>query len=80
MFNWVPLADAEDKFRPSFFPEGSTGDPFMTLPRYWPYQVHDAIDAVRIAGKDAAAYAEQNKGVELSYYDIACAGAYGPIP
>jgi hypothetical protein len=26
------------------------------------------------------AYAEQNKEVELEYYDIVCAPTYGPIP
>jgi hypothetical protein len=52
----------------------------MTLPRYWPQQVHNALDAVRITGQDAAAYAERNKQTELEYYDIACAAEYGPMP
>jgi hypothetical protein len=80
MFNWVPLADAVDTFRPSYFPEGSIEDPLMTLPRYWPDQVHNTLDAVRMTGKDAAAYAEQNKDVEMKYYNIVCQGTYGPIP
>jgi hypothetical protein len=79
MFNWVPQADEADRQRPSYVPEGPVGDPLMTLPRYWPYQVHAAIDSVRITGKDAASYAEQNKGIELDYYDIVCASAYGAI-
>jgi hypothetical protein len=31
-------------------------------------------------GNEAAAYAEQNKAVELEYYDIVCAPTLGPIP
>jgi hypothetical protein len=79
MYNWVPLADQEDNLRPSFAPESAAGDPLMTLPRYWPYQVHDALDPVRLIGNEAAAYAEQNKDVELEYYDLVCAPDYGPI-
>jgi hypothetical protein len=33
-----------------------------------------------VLGKDAAAYAAQNKTTELEYYDIMCAPTYGPIP
>ncbi|MFH1185220.1 MAG: hypothetical protein V1755_09320 [Chloroflexota bacterium] len=80
MYNWVPLSDASDKFRPSYQPEASVGDPLMTLPRFWPHQVHGTLDAVRIAGEESAAYAEQHKGVELEYYDIVCEATYGPIP
>ena len=80
MYNWIPLSSGDDNLRPSYKPEGELGDPLMTLPRYWPQQVHDALDAVRITSKDAAAYAEQNKPTELEYYDIACASEYGPIP
>ncbi len=80
MFNWIPLADKTDTLRPSYIPEGPLGDPLMTLPRYWPYQVHDALDVVRVTGKEAAAYAEQNKASELEYYDIVCAPTYGPMP
>ena len=79
MFNWVPQADLADKLRPSYLPEGPVGNPLMTLPRYWPYQVRDALDAVRITGKDAAAYAQQNKPTEMAYYNIVCAGTDGPI-
>ncbi len=80
MFNWIPLADRRDPGRPAYVAEGPIHDPLMTLPRYWPYQVWKAIDSVRVTGKQAAAYAEQNKQVEVEYYDIMCAAEYGPIP
>jgi hypothetical protein len=80
MYNWIPLADRDDPSRPAFYPEGTFNDPLMTLPRYWPLQVLDVLDQVRLTGKDAAAYAEQNKEIELEYYDIACAPEYGEIP
>ena len=80
MFNWVPLADNADNMRPSYPPEGSVDDPLMTLPRYTPFQVHDALDTVRMVGKDAAAYADQNKAAEMEYYDIVCAPTDGAIP
>ncbi|HKJ26678.1 MAG TPA: polysaccharide deacetylase family protein [Anaerolineales bacterium] len=80
MFNWVPLADQEDPQRPSYLPEGAMNDPLMVLPRYWPSQVMSEIDNVRFIGKEAAAYAEENKTIELEYYDIVCAPALGPIP
>jgi hypothetical protein len=79
MFNWVPLADEFDPSRPAYVPEGAIDDPLMTLPRYWPYQVLKAVDSFRVTGKQAAAYAEQNKEGELQYYDIVCASAYGPM-
>jgi hypothetical protein len=79
MFNWVPQADQSDGLRPSYAPEISANDPLMTLPRYWPYQVRDALDSVRTTGKEAAAHAEQNRAVELEYYEIVCAAEYGPI-
>jgi hypothetical protein len=80
MYNWVPQSDTADKFRPSYQPEAPVGDPLMTLPRFWPHQVHTTLDAVRIAGDESADYAEQHKGIELEYYDIACETTYGPIP
>jgi hypothetical protein len=52
----------------------------MTLPRYWPSQVIPILDQTRNTGQEAAAYAEQNKAVELEYYDIVCSPTYGPIP
>ncbi|HLF73488.1 MAG TPA: hypothetical protein VI524_04030 [Anaerolineales bacterium] len=80
MYNWVPLADQKDSARPIYLEEGHIDDPRMVLPRYWPYQVQANLDLVRNIGKDAAAYAEQNKAVELEYYDIMCAPTLGPIP
>ena len=79
MFNWIPLTDASDPIRPSYLPEGPAGDPLLTLPRYWATDVRAHIDEVRIMGSEAAAYAEQNKAIELEYYDIVCAPTYGPI-
>jgi hypothetical protein len=80
MYNWVPLADQQDPARPIYLPEGYVNDPRMVLPRYWPYQVQANLDAVRNIGSDAAAYAEQNKAIELEYYEILCAPTLGPIP
>lgn len=80
MFNWIPLADANDPGRPAYVAEGYVNDPRMVLPRYWPSQVLENLDTVRILGNEAAAYAEQNKAVELEYYDIVCAPTLGPIP
>jgi len=80
MFNWIPLADQKDPMRPSYLPEGSFNDPLMVLPRYWPSQILTEIDHVRVMGKEAAAYAEQNKAVELEFYDIVCAASFGVIP
>ena len=80
MYNWVPLADQKDPGRPAYLPEGYVNDPRMVLPRYWPYQVQANLDTVRNIGKDAAAYAEQNKATEMEYYDIMCAPTNGPIP
>jgi len=80
MFNWIPLADQEDPMRPSYLPEGGMSDPLMVLPRYWPTQILQEIDNVRVVGKEAAAYAQQNKAVELEFYDIVCAPSFGPIP
>lgn len=80
MFNWVPLADQDDPMRPSYLSEGSMDDPLMVLPRYWPSQILQEVDKVRVMGKEAAAYAEANKAVELEYYDIVCTPTFGPIP
>jgi len=80
MYNWVPLADQQDPARPVYLPEGYVNDPRMVLPRYWPNQVQANLDVVRNIGKDAAAYAEQNKATELEYYDIMCAPTMGAIP
>jgi hypothetical protein len=80
MYNWVPLGDTEDPQRPYYIPEGPVNDPRLTLPRYWPTQVLAQLDTIRVMGNDAASYAEQNKAVELEYYDILCAPTYGLIP
>ena len=80
MYNWIPLADEADPQRPYFQSEGYVNDPLMTLPRYWPYQVLPNLDLIRVLGEEAAAYAEQNKAIELEYYDIVCAPTYGAIP
>ena len=79
MYNWIPLAEAQDPARPIFLPEGYVNDPRMVLPRYWPYQVQANLDLVRTIGNEAAAYAEQNKATELEYYGIMCAPTYGTI-
>jgi hypothetical protein len=79
MYNWIPLAEQQDPARPIFLPEGYVNDPRMVLPRYWPYQVQASLDAVRTLGNQAAAYAEQNKAIELEYYDILCAPTYGAL-
>lgn len=80
MYNWVPQADSFNDANPSAIPEVPAGNPLMTLPRYWSTNARDHIDAVRAMGQEAAQYAQQNKAVELEYYDIVCAPAYGPIP
>lgn len=80
MYNWIPQADAYNASNPTAIPEVPAGNPLMTLPRYWSINAIDELDTVRTIGEQSAAYAEQNKGVELEYYDIVCAPAYGPIP
>jgi hypothetical protein len=80
MFNWIPQADADDPGNPYDIAEGPVGDPLMTLPRYWDTDAASKLDEIRLMSKDAAAYAEQNKAVELEYYDIVCAPTLGPIP
>jgi hypothetical protein len=80
MFNWIPQADSDDPGNPYDIAEGPIGDPLMTLPRYWDTDAGSKLDEIRIMGKDAAAYAEQVKAVELEYYDIVCAPTLGPIP
>jgi len=80
MYNWIPLADKSDPARPSYLPEGYVNDPRMVIPRYWPYQVRAELDNVRNIGNEAAAYAGQNKGIELEYYEIVCSPEFGPMP
>jgi peptidoglycan/xylan/chitin deacetylase (PgdA/CDA1 family) len=80
LFDWVPQSDAADPMRPSFIPEGPAGDPLMTLPRYWDTDARSHLDAVRNISDEAGEYALKNKAVELEYYNIACAPAYGALP
>ena len=79
MYNWIPLASRANSDRPAYYPENSFDDPLMTLPRYWPSKVVESLDQIRLTGKLAAAYAEENKEIELEYYDIVCAPEYGEI-
>jgi Polysaccharide deacetylase len=80
MYNWVPQADTFNASNPLAIPEIPAGNPLMTLPRYMDINARDNIGTVTAIGEEAAAYAEQNKAVELEYYDIVCAPTYGPIP
>ena len=80
MYNWVPLSDQPDPNRPSYIPEGKVENPLLVLPRYWDTDAGANIDTVRQIGKQAVAAAEQNKAVELDYYDIVCKPTLGPIP
>lgn len=80
MFNWIPLADASDPKRPTYFAEGYVNDPLMVLPRYWAADARSHIDSVAQIGDAATAYAQQNKAAELEYYDIVCAPTLGQIP
>jgi hypothetical protein len=52
----------------------------MTIPRYWDTDARNQLDNIRAIGDQATQYAEQNKAIELEYYDIVCAPTYGPIP
>jgi hypothetical protein len=80
MYNWVPQADTFNASNPLAIPETPAGNPLMTLPRYMDINARDNIGTVTAIGEEAAAYAEQNKAIELEYYDIVCAPTYGPIP
>ena len=80
MFNWVPLDDQFDPQRPLWIPEGSSSDPLMTLPRTWDVDAQQHMGAFVAIGNAAAAYAQQNKAVEMQYYNIVCAPKDGPIP
>lgn len=80
MFNWIPLGTEADPARPSYIPENEVANPLLVLPRYWDQDASMHIDAVRVMGKEARAYAEQNRAIELEYYDIVCQPLTGPIP
>jgi hypothetical protein len=79
MYNWIPQADAINQSNPLAIPETPANNPLMTIPRYWSPNARSHLDTVRQIGEQAALYEEQNKAVELEYYDIVCAPAYGPI-
>jgi len=79
MYNWIPLSDSADPARPSYLPEGYINDPLMVLPRYWDTDALYHIDTVRTIGKEYAAIAQQQRDVELEYYEIVCSAEYGPI-
>jgi hypothetical protein len=79
MYNWIPQADTVNQSNPMAIPEMPAGNPLMTLPRYWDTDARNKLDDVRQIGDQAAQYAEQNKAVELEYYDIVCAPTYGAI-
>ncbi len=78
MFDWVPLADQAHTGYD--LAEGPVNDPLMVLPRYWDTDARAHLDTVANIGEQAAAYAQQNRAVELEYYDIVCAPQYGAIP
>jgi hypothetical protein len=80
MYNWVPQADVYNPSNPVAIPETPAGNPLMTLPRYTDISARGELDNVRAISDQAAQYAEQNKAVELQYYDIVCAPTYGAIP
>lgn len=80
MYNWIPQADTYNNSNLYAIPETPAGNPLMTLPRYTDINAGGRIDEVRVIGNEATAYAEQNKAVELEYYDIVCAPTLGPIP
>lgn len=80
MYNWIPQADTFNPSNPLAIPETPAGNPLMTIPRYMDIIARENIDTVRVIGQEAKAYAEQNKAIELEYYDIVCAQTYGAIP
>lgn len=80
MYNWIPQADTYNNSNLYAIPETPAGNPLMTLPRYTDINASGRIDEVRVIGNEATAYAEQNKTVELEYYDIVCTPTLGPIP
>ncbi len=80
MYNWIPQADAINASNPLAIPETPAGNPLMTIPRYWDTDARSQLDGIRAIGDQATQYAEQNKAIELEYYDIVCAPTYGAIP
>jgi len=80
MYNWIPQADTFNQSNPMAIPETPANNPLMTIPRYWDVNARGQLDNVRQISEQVALYAEQNKAVELEYYDIVCAPTLGPIP
>ncbi|MBX3035613.1 MAG: hypothetical protein KF758_01760 [Anaerolineales bacterium] len=80
MYNWIPQADTFNASNPLAIPETPAGNPLMTIPRYMDIAARENIDTVRVIGQEAKTYAEQNKAIDLEYYDIVCAPTYGAIP
>jgi hypothetical protein len=80
MYNWVPQADTVNQSNTLAIPETPANNPLMTLPRYWDINARGELDTVRQIGEQAGIYEEQNRVIELEYYDIVCASTYGPIP
>lgn len=80
MYNWIPQADAVNQSNPMAIPEVPANNPLMTIPRYWDVNARGQLDTVVQIGEQSAQYAEQNKAIELEYYDIVCAPSLGLIP
>jgi hypothetical protein len=80
MYNWIPQADTFNDSNPLAIPETPAGNPLMTIPRYMDINARENIDTVRAIGQEAKLFAEQNKAIELEYYDIVCSSTYGHIP
>ena len=80
MYNWIPQADTFNQSNPMAIPETPANNPLMTIPRYWDINARGELDNVRQIAEQAALYAEQNKTIELEYYDIVCTPTYGSIP
>ena len=79
MFNWVPLAAEYNPETPSWLPEAYVDDPLMVLPRYWSSDAAYRIDDVITIGKEAEAFARENREAEIAYYKAFCEGEYGPL-
>jgi peptidoglycan/xylan/chitin deacetylase (PgdA/CDA1 family) len=79
MYNWIPLADEYNPKRPTYLAEGPLNDPLMVLPRYWSTDAIWHIEKVIQIGEEAAAAAQENRSLELEYYDIVCKDVTGDL-
>jgi hypothetical protein len=79
MYNWIPLADEYNPKRPTYLAEGPLHDPLMVLPRYWSTDAIWQIDKVIQIGEAAAVAAQENRSLELEYYDIVCKDVTGDL-